>query len=247
MSDFIVEVCANTITDCINANNGGANRIELVSAMYMGGLTPSLGLVKEALKITKIPIVAMVRSRGGGFNYSKEEIEVMFLDAKLMLEAGVDGIVFGFLNSDYTIDIINTKKMVDLIKSYNKEAIIHRAFDLTPDLEETTKILIDLKVDRILTSGGNSNIINSYDVLHLLNSKYGSKIEFLVGSGVNSSNALDIINKTNIKQLHATFKVWNSDITTSNDKLSYRYSELGDYEVSSELLIRDFIKVINKV
>lgn len=245
MSKYITEVCAGTITDCLNASIAGANRIELVQGTFMGGLTPSLGLVKEALKKVNIPIIAMVRSRGGGFNYNQDEIDNMLLDAKLMLDEGVAGIAFGFLNKDYSIDIENTKKMVDLIHSYNKEAVYHRAYDLSVDLDSTTKLLIDLKVDRILTSGGEPNVKTGLDKLKYLSNKYGDKIEFLAGSGLNEGNVIEIINNTNIKQFHATFKSWDEDLTTTNEKMTYRYSNDGDFEVTDVNKVKSFINVIN--
>lgn len=246
MSKYIVEVCAGNITDCINAQVAGADRIELVSATYLGGLTPSLGLVTKALEKVDIPIIAMVRPRGGGFNYNQDEIDLIFLDAKLMLEAGVAGIVFGFLNEDLTVDVKNTKKMVDLCKSYNKEAVYHKAFDITPDLDETTKILIDLGVDRILTSGGMSNVDSGLEKMKELNEKYGNQIEFLAGGGVNINNGYKLIKEANITQLHGTFKSWGTDKTTVSKHISYSYSDLGDYEFSDTKKIKEFIKSINK-
>lgn len=245
MSNYIIEVCAGTITDCINAKKAGANRIELVSATYMGGLTPSLGLVKKSLELD-IDIIAMTRPRGGGFLYNESELDVIFEDAKLMLDLGVKGLAFGFLNEDHTIDVRNTKKMVELIKTYNAEAVFHRAFDLTPDLDESTKLLIELGITRILTSGGRSNVSEGLNNLNELVNKYHTKVEFLMGSGVNIASLKLLKTNKNIKQYHATFKTWETDPTTTNQYLTYKYDNAGDYEITSIDKIKEFIKELNK-
>ena len=122
-----VEICCGSYQDCLNAYHGGADRIELNSALFLGGLTPSIASLKLAKQEVEIPIVCMVRPRGAGFNYDESEIKVIFEDAKELLEAGADGLAFGFLNEDASIEVELTKKMVELIHSYGKEAVFHRA------------------------------------------------------------------------------------------------------------------------
>ena len=108
-----IEVCANSVQDCLVAQNEGADRIELISASYLGGLTPTLTVLDMALENgVEIPIMAMVRPRGGGFGYSEIEKEQMFREARELLEHGAKGIVFGFLNEDRKIDWEETEKMI---------------------------------------------------------------------------------------------------------------------------------------
>lgn len=107
----------------------------------------------------------MLRPRGAGFNYSQEEIETILEDASLFLENGVDGLAFGFLNKNKAIDVEKTRLMTDLIHNYKKEAVFHRAFDLCVDLNKAIEVLIELGIDRVLTSGGAVNAIEGIENL----------------------------------------------------------------------------------
>ena len=119
-----VEVCAGSIADCQIAERAGADRIELNSALFLGGLTPSVGTLQKVLESgVSLPIVCMVRPRGAGFCYKKEEFESMLIDAKLLLEAGAKGLAFGFLLEDRTIDWNRTKQMIELCQKYHAESV----------------------------------------------------------------------------------------------------------------------------
>jgi len=146
-------VINNVIDDAIIASHHDVDRYELVSAIELGGLTPNIGVLKLIKEKTSQEIVCMNRPRGGNFVYTDGEFEEMMLDAKNMIEAGADGIVFGFLHEDNSLDVEKTKKMIDLIHSYNKEAIFHKASDMTADIKEATRQLVELKIDRIMTNG----------------------------------------------------------------------------------------------
>lgn len=239
----IVEVCAGSVEDCITASRAGADRIELNNALHMGGLTPSYATLTLAKAKTNIPIVSMVRPRGAGFHYNDIEVETMFVDAKNLLELGSDGLAFGFLDADSKIHKDLTLKMVGLCHSKNAEAVFHRAFDVVPDAYEAIETLIECGVNRILTSGLASTGIEGVEVLADLQTKYGDKIELLVGSGVNESNVKEIIDRTNIKQVHGSFKGWSVDLSTESATVSYRYSDVGDYDgVDADKLI-SFLKI----
>ena len=154
INNKLIEICAGSIEDCATADLFPVDRIELNSAIELGGLTPSVGTLIHAKQVTKLPLCCMVRPRTAGFVYTQHQFESMLFDAELLLENGADGIVFGFLNEDTTIDVQRTKQMADLIKSYGKEVVFHKAFDKTPDKIKACETLIECGVDRILTSGG---------------------------------------------------------------------------------------------
>ena len=149
----IIEICAGSYQDCIAAYKGKAKRVELNSALSVGGLTPSVASLVRVKKETDLSVICMVRPRAAGFCYEKEDVDIIFEDAKILLENGADGISFGFLRNDGSIHKEYTKEMVDLVHSYQKEAVFHRAFDVTPDAFEAIETLIELGVDRVLTSG----------------------------------------------------------------------------------------------
>ena len=188
MKRDLFEVCAGSVQDCINAQLGGADRVELNSALHLGGLTPSLAMLKLVKEKTSLKVICMDRPRAAGFCYDDVEIETMFEDAKILLENGADGISFGFLNSDATINVTETKKMVELIHQYQKEAVFHRAFDCVDDPMHAIKQLIDCGVDRILTSGLQPTAMQGTSVLEKLQSAFGDQIELLAGSGINANN-----------------------------------------------------------
>lgn len=204
----IVEICCGSIEDCITASKFPVDRIELNSGIELGGLTPSIGTLLEAKQVTKLPICCMVRPRTAGFVYTESQFRSMLYDAELLLKHGADGIVFGFLNEDTTIDVSRTKEMTQLIKSYGKEAVFHKAFDKTPDKMKACETLIDCHVDRILTSGGENypHIEKGFDVLHQLISTYNDQITILVGGGVRAYNVHDILELTGCTQIHMTAK-----------------------------------------
>ena len=133
MQKITFEVCAGSYQDCLAAEKGGADRVELNSALSVGGLTPSLISLMRAKKETSLKIVCMVRPRAGGFCYDETEAQLMLEEAELLLEHGADGNAFGFLKADRTVDAEKTKKMVELIHVKGGEAVFHRAFDVTPE------------------------------------------------------------------------------------------------------------------
>ena len=244
MDNIVVEVCAGSLEDCLNAEKAGADRIELNQAVHMGGLTPSYGLVKKVKEQCQLPIIAMIRPRGAGFYYSEEEIEVMYEDAKMLLSLGVEGLAFGFLTSEREVDKTLTKKFTDLCHAHNAEAVFHRAFDRSADPYKAIECLIDLKVDRILTSGQKPNAVAGISLLKSLQTCYSNRIELCVGAGVNTENVTQIIQMTNIKQVHASFKSWKDDPTTHGNQVSYQYSEHGDFDYSDPDKIKALIEMI---
>ena len=153
----MLEICCGSFSDVKTAYENGADRVELNSALYMGGLTPTLANLIYAKEKCNIPVVTMVRPRGGGFCYSDEEYDTMLMDAKILLEHGADGIAFGFLTEEKMPDEKRTREMIELIHEYGKEAVFHRAFDCTDNQDSAAEKLIMLGTDRILTSGGAAN------------------------------------------------------------------------------------------
>ena len=168
---YTLEICAGSYYDALEACKGQADRIELNSALHLGGLTPSLASLILTKTSTDLKVICMVRPRGGGFCYGEADTQTMYADAKLLLENGADGIAFGFLNEDYTIDIPKTEHMVSIIKQYNKEAVFHRAFDCTDDPYSSIETLIKLKIDRVLTSGQRNKAMEGKELIKDLQSK----------------------------------------------------------------------------
>jgi len=242
MKRDLFEVCAGSVQDCINAQLGGADRVELNSALHLGGLTPSLAMLKLVKEKTSLKVICMDRPRAAGFCYDDVEIETMFEDAKILLENGADGISFGFLNSDATINVTETKKMVELIHQYQKEAVFHRAFDCVDDPMHAIKQLIDCGVDRILTSGLQPTAMQGASVLEKLQSEFGNQIELLAGSGINANNIRTLKEQTGIHQFHGSCKEWCKDPTTTVGNVSYAYHESDDYDCVSLEKVKSIVQ-----
>lgn len=238
---MLVEVCAGSLADCIIAQQNAADRIELNTALHLGGLTPSLATLQLAKEKVNLPIICMVRPRGAGFYYDVYDKQVMFTDAKILLENGADGLAFGFLNADKTIDIDATKQMIDLIHSYGKEAVFHRAFDCVDNPYEAIETLISLGCNRLLTSGLQESAPDGVIMLQQLQAKYGHKIALCMGAGVNANNIVALSIQTGIKECHASFKHWVADTTTSGKNVSYRYGNDDVYDAVSAQKLKELI------
>ena len=183
---MIVEICVDSIDSALIAEKSGANRIELCSALALGGITPSWGLIEKAVQKLSIGIHVLIRPRGGDFTYSESEIDLMVADIEMAKSLGVSGIVSGVLNSDHTLDIENAKRLINA--GAGLPFTFHRAFDWIPNKEEALGRLDDLGVQRILTSGGCNKAIDALETLTSWNRNYTTTI--LPGGGINSSNYL---------------------------------------------------------
>lgn len=237
-----VEVLCGSVEDCIVAQECGADRIELNNGTMLGGLTPSLATLILARQRVTLPIVTMVRPRSGGFCYDALEFEQMCLDAALLLEHGADGIVFGCLNEDRSINVEQTRLLIEIAKLKGKEAIFHRAFDSTSDPYQAIETLIELGIDRILTSGLKETAIEGSKLLRDLIEKYGDRIEILPGSGITHDNVLEVLEKTGAKQVHGSFKEWVSDPTTH--LVSSNVQNAKDYFIVQEEYLKAVLNIL---
>ncbi len=243
---ILVEVCCGSYYDACQAAMGGADRIELNSALQLGGLTPTtatLELVKT--RFPGLKVVSMVRPRGAGFCYGDEDYQVMLAECSQLLEAGTDGIAFGCLKPDGRPDEKKNGILLERIKRAGKEAVFHRAFDCTPDPYEAIEQLIAMGVDRILTSGQKATAPEGAELIAALQKEYGSRIQLLAGSGINARNAGELIQATKVSQLHSSCKDWIRDETTSKNQVSYRMADAPyemHFDVVSAAKVRELIR-----
>lgn len=188
-----IEICVDSVESCINAEKGGADRLELCGNMFEGGTTPSYGVLQLAREMVSKPIYAMVRPRGGDFCYNDIEFEIMKREIKLMKELKIDGIVFGILTKEGKVDKERCSKLLDLWGT--NKATFHRAIDVSSNLNEACEDIISLGFERILTSGGEANVMSGIIKLKELVEKYNDKIIIMPGSGINERN-IEYINDT---------------------------------------------------
>lgn len=246
-----IEICCGSYYDALQAWKGGADRIELNSALYLGGLTPSVGTLRKVKEETGLKVICMVRPRGAGFCYGNEDFAVMAEDAEILMENGADGLAFGCLDNTSGIHIEQTERILKIIKKYKKEAVFHRAFDCVKNVDESMKLLISLGVDRILTSGLKNKALEGAEMIRYLQNRYGGQIELLAGSGINEENVEELIHKTGVRQIHSSCKGWNTDMTTSGKDVSFAYrsfpviKDMGRYiqETTEEYEVVEAAKV----
>ena len=196
-----LEICCGSLQDVLEAARGGADRVELNSDLFHGGLTPTLGALRLAKKYTDIPVMCMVRPREGGFCYTQTEYELMLEEARIFLENGADGIVFGFLHEDGTVDEERCAAMMDVIGG--KTSVFHRAIDVAADPIATLDILIGLGITRVLTSGQAPTVPEGIPVLQKMIGHAAGRIEILPGGGITPGNAAWCRQMLGVDMLHA--------------------------------------------
>ena len=198
---MIIEVCAESYEYAVKAEKAGADRIELCKDLHLDGLTPDYESSKRTIDTLDIPVFILIRPRGGDFIYSHEEFELMKRDILKFKKMGCKGIVSGVLNDDNTIDIKKTKELVELSRPL--EFTFHRAFDKVNNPLNEIENLIELGIDRVLTSGQKEKAIDGLVLLKQLNSISKNRIKIMPGSGINKSNILNFIN---FEEIHGSFK-----------------------------------------
>lgn len=187
MDDFIKEACVGNLKDALAAEQKGADRIELCANLQVGGTTPSEKLITDAMNELKIPIRVMIRPRGGDFVYSSEELAEMTVAIEFCKSIGVEGVVFGVLNDDLSMDIAAISKLITIAKPL--KVVIHKAIDETPNLLEAVRELIDIGgVTTILTSGGAVTALEGKETLKQMLELAQRKIEIMPAGKVTSEN-----------------------------------------------------------
>jgi copper homeostasis protein len=189
---MILEICANSYQSAVNAEIACAHRIELCSEISVGGTTPSYGLLKKVMADIDIPVHVLIRPRSGNFTYSSKEFDIMKENIRLCKDLGCAGIVSGVLHEDYTIDKKRTSELIELSKPMC--FTFHRAFDVVSKPKESLLQLLNLGVDRLLTSGQQEKAEDGIDLLIELQKLAKNKLTILPGSGINSENCIHFKN-----------------------------------------------------
>ncbi len=196
----LLEAVVESVEGAIAAQAGGADRIELCANLLEGGTTPSAGTIHLAREWLDIRLHVMIRPRGGDFCYSDLEFEIMKRDIDLAKNAGADGVVFGLLNEDGSVDRERTGELVAL--AHPMRVTFHRAFDMTRDPFEALEDLVELGVDRILTSGQENSVLEGLDLITDLVQKAGDRIIVMPGAGVTERNIRKIVEHSGANEIH---------------------------------------------
>ncbi|KAK7110217.1 copper homeostasis protein cutC homolog [Littorina saxatilis] len=199
-----MEVCVESVTSAVNAEKGGANRLELCSNLLEGGTTPSIGLLTVVKSRVQIPIMVMIRPRGGDFLYTDAEIEVMKTDLKLLKQAGADGFVFGFLDIDGCIDVEKCKDFKELASPL--PVTFSRAVDMSSNIFSSLHTLIELKIERVLTSGGSATALDGAPIIEKMVKESRGLITVIPGGGINEDN-LERILALGVREFHCSARI----------------------------------------
>ncbi|HCC52552.1 MAG TPA: copper homeostasis protein CutC [Porphyromonadaceae bacterium] len=199
----IIEICANSAQSCVEAEAGGATRVELCAAIPEGGTTPSYGEIRMAQKMTStIHINVIIRPRGGDFLYTPVEVESMLYDLDMAKRLNVHGVVFGCLTKEGDIDVPLMRKLIDASGALS--VTCHRAFDVCRDPFVALEQLIELGCDRILTSGQQPDAVRGIPLIRELVQRADGRIIIMPGAGVRSTNIARIEAETGANEFHTS-------------------------------------------
>lgn len=199
---MLIEACVDSVESAVAAEAGGAGRVELCQALLEGGLTPSLGAVERARARLSIGLHVIVRPRGGDFLYGEDEHSAMLADIDHFKRAGADGVVIGVLDADATVDRKRTAALVERARPMS--VTYHRAFDMVRDPFPAMETLIELGIDRILTSGQEESAMAGLDRLKELVDYAGDRIGILPAGNIHEANIEKIAAATGARELHVT-------------------------------------------
>lgn len=195
-----IEACVDSVESAQAAEAGGASRVELCDDLVEGGTTPSAGMIEVCCEGLNIPVFVIIRPRGGDFLYSDAELEVMRRDIVRAARSGASGVVLGLLRRDGSVDVERTRALIDAARPLS--VTFHRAFDVSRDADEALDTLLELEVDRVLTSGHAATAEAGIGVLARMVRRSAGRIGVLAGGGVREENVRRIVAETGVREVH---------------------------------------------
>lgn len=249
MLDYKLEICANSVTSCLEAQKGGAYRVELCAGIPEGGTTPSYGDIALARELLSIKLNVIIRPRGGDFLYSPLEHRIMLKDIEAARELGVDGVVIGCLTAEGEVDMPRNKELIDAAGSMS--VTFHRAFDMCRDPFDSLEKIIALGCDRILTSGQVPKAEQGIPLLKELVDKAGERIIIMPGSGINERNIAKIAQESGAREFHLSAReAIESGMTYRNPKVKMGGTTvvINEYEqmVTQAALVKETLQALLK-
>ncbi len=244
---YTFEICANSAESCVAAQKGGAHRVELCASMPEGGTTPSFGEIKLARKLIDIRLHVIIRPRGGDFLYTPLELDIMEEDIRMARQAGADGVVFGCLTPEGELDMPAMRRLMKV--SEGMSVTFHRAFDYVRNPEQVLEQLIDLGVNRILTSGQQPTAMQGACLLTQLVRQAAGRIVIMPGCGVNEWNIAELAACTGASEFHFSAREQKeSKMLLRNPALSMGSSDQDEYAhpVTTAERVRHTIQALSK-
>ena len=235
MRKIIFELCAESIQACLAARDGGADRIELCTALSEGGLTPSHGLTREAIRRSGLPVHVLLRPRTGDFLYTNDEFTLMCEDLRHARTLGASGFVLGILRADGTVDTQRIREIVELAAPL--EVTFHRAFDYTASLEQALEDVIATGCRRVLTSGGERDVIAGADRLARLVELAAGRIEIAAGGGLRIKDAAVLARATRASHFHGSLR--RSEVGGSQYERPWVREDADQFEGAPRFVVDD--------
>lgn len=203
--NYKLEICSFNLTSALIAQQAGAHRVELCASPEEGGTTPSQGVIRAARERLHIELYPIIRPRGGDFLYSEEEFDVMLKEVEFCKQTGCNGVVIGLLNADGTIDKKRSAKLVEA--AFPLGVTFHRAFDWAINPFEAMEDIISIGCERILTSGQRPIAMEGVIMINELVRQADDRILIMPGSGVRSSNIVELVQKTDAPEYHTSARI----------------------------------------
>lgn len=197
----LMEICLDSVESAAASERGGADRVELCAGLPEGGTTPSAGMIAAVRKKIKIGLQVMIRPRGGDFCYSADEFSIMQRDILIAKQLGANGVVFGILNPDGSIDKARMRQLADLARPL--KVTCHRAFDMASDFEQALEDLIEVHMDRVLTSGGKKSAVDAMPTLKQMAQQAQGRISVMACGELSIANVKAVIAYTSVSEVHA--------------------------------------------
>jgi len=197
---MIYEICVDSVAGVRAAKEAGAQRVELCANLLEGGITPSLGMIRQARKVSGIAVNVIIRPRGGDFLFNDDEFASMRADIEAAKAEGADGVVIGLLTAEGEIDIGGTRELVALARPLS--VTFHRAFDVAADPFRALETLIELGVDRVLTSGQEPSVLEGLPLIAVLMTRAGDRIIVMPGGGITARNVERIVAAAKPREMH---------------------------------------------
>ena len=230
-----LEICANSVSSAVHAQQGGADRVELCTALELGGLTPSPASIIQCRQRLQIAMFVLIRPRPGDFCYSPAKIDLMEKEIEFCKGQGIDGVVLGILTNEGKVDRTACQRLID--RARPMEVTFHRAFDRVLDPFSALNELLDLRIDRLLSSGRQKQAVAGTALLGELVRRSNNSIAIMAGAGINSGNVESIIQKTGVGAVHCSAKQLKNKTKVVESQVTFNpagTSEGAYYETSLE-------------